>query len=242
MGVFMPVLSVIMPAYNEQDTISDALKDVINHILPHASDLELIVVDDGSKDKTAEIVSTIGAKHPCVKLIRQANAGHGAALRKGIDEATGDWLLLLDSDCQIGLEDFAGHWQRRADFDVFLGVRFPRQDPGFRLVISKFMKYSLKILAGVTPVDAGAPYKLVSRKAWQTASTTIKPSSWIPSVLLAAYAVHDSSKLISVQEPIAHFARPHGESTLNARRLTRFCFAALAEILAFGRELRARKT
>lgn len=229
----MPSLSVVMPAYNEEMTIRKAIEDVYTHVAPAAPDLEFIVVDDGSRDNTGDIVQALTASHPSLILIRQANAGHGPALRTGLDAATGDWMLLLDSDCQVGLAQFPGHWARRKEFDAFLAIRTPRNDAAFRLLISRMMRLVLKAQLGVAPADAGAPYKLVSRRAWSLASRMIKPDCWIPSVLLAAFLLKDSRFRV-VQEPIEHFKRPHGESTLNLKRLVRFCWHALADIREFG--------
>lgn len=222
-----------MPAYNEELTITAAVADVAKYVTATVSDMELIVVDDGSKDRTAAIIRELQKSHPSLKLIQQANAGHGAALRRGMEEATGDWLLLLDSDCQIGLEDFASHWESRATYDAFLGVRKPRHDPPARLVISFLMRNALWLMAGVSPRDAGAPYKLVSRPMWLSASGFISEKSWIPSVLLAAFALR-SPQLRVMQLPIRHYARPHGQSTLNAQRIARFCWHALRDIRDFA--------
>lgn len=235
----MPAVSVIMPAYNEELTITPAIEDVATHVAAAAGSIEMIVVDDGSKDKTADIVTSLQAKHAFIKLVRQRNAGHGAALRTGIDAAKGDWLLLLDSDCQISLAGFTEQWARRNSFDAFLGVRLPRHDPAVRLVISKLMREALGLYAGVRPLDAGAPYKIVSRKAWERARQVIPAGSWIPSVLLAAFLIKDPEMRVE-QTPIAHFKRPHGVSTLNAKRLLKFCRQAFTEIQGFGKAMKER--
>ncbi|MFN4142813.1 glycosyltransferase family 2 protein [Aestuariivirga sp.] len=233
----MPALTVVMPAYNEEMTIRKAIEDVFTHVVPAAGDVEFIVVDDGSKDRTADIVQSLQRQHGELRLIRQVNSGHGPALRAGLDAASGDWLLLLDSDCQVGLSRFSEHWARRGAFDAFLAIRTPRNDAAFRLMVSRMMKYVLRLNVGVVPADAGAPYKLVSRRAWSVASRLISRESWIPSVLLATYLLKDESFRV-VQEPVAHFERPHGESTLNLRRLVRFCWHALREIRGFGAAFR----
>src|SRR5215207_6737203 len=106
----MPVLSVVMPAHNEELTIAEAVGDVLNHVVKHVTDVEVIVVDDGSTDRTASILQRLESDAVCLRVITQKNAGHGAALRTGIDAASGDWIMVLDSDCQIGLEGFPKHW------------------------------------------------------------------------------------------------------------------------------------
>jgi dolichol-phosphate mannosyltransferase len=233
----MPQLSIIMPAYNEECTIAEAIADVMSGIIYYVPDAELIVVNDGSHDRTAEIVSDLQKHNAALTLINQSNQGHGPALRRGMDAATGDWLLLLDSDRQIPLDAFQAHWNARKDFDVYLGLRLPRHDPGFRLIISKLMRMVLKLIVGVAPRDAGAPYKLISVSAWQRASRHIRPGCWIPSVLLASYVLGDR-RLRVIEAPIKHRERLHGVSTLNAKRLVRFCWFAMGDILAFRRSLR----
>lgn len=230
----MPVLSVVMPAYNEEETIARAMADVLEHVMPAVGDAELVVVDDGSKDRTAEIVEDYHARHANIRLIKQLNAGHGAALRSGIDAAAGQWLLLLDSDCQISLRDFGSHWAMRDNYDALLGVRKPRHDPKLRLVISSLMKIALRLYVGVVPQDANAPYKIVSRRAWNASRSMISPRSLIPSLLLAASVLRNADLRV-FQVPVVHYERSHGVSTLNAKRLTRFCRSSLSEIRNFGR-------
>ena len=87
-----PLVSVIIPAYNAADTISRAIESVHNQTF---ADYELIVVDDGSQDATAQIVAE---RYPNVRLIRQANAGHGAARHPAADMARGEFLAFLDAD------------------------------------------------------------------------------------------------------------------------------------------------
>lgn len=87
-----PRISVVIPAYNAERTIIRTLESVFAQTFPPH---EIIVVDDGSQDRTAEVVSQLA---PRVRLIRQGNAGPAAARNHGIREATGDWIALLDSD------------------------------------------------------------------------------------------------------------------------------------------------
>lgn len=87
-----PRISVVIPAYNAERTIIRTLESVFAQTFPPH---EIIVVDDGSQDRTAEVVSQLA---PRVRLIRQGNAGPAAARNHGIREATGEWIALLDSD------------------------------------------------------------------------------------------------------------------------------------------------
>src|SRR4051812_15447404 len=99
----MPLISVVIPAYNEERS----LKILLNKILAVPLRLtrftiEIIVVDDGSKDKTGEIASTT----PGVRYVRQNNQGKGAAVQRGVQEAHGEYLLVQDADLEYEPDDY----------------------------------------------------------------------------------------------------------------------------------------
>jgi glycosyltransferase involved in cell wall biosynthesis len=90
-------LSVIMPVFNEQATVANVIGRVLSEV---PVDLELIVVDDGSTDASPEILSRIAAADPRVRVLRQANAGKSAALRRGIEVCRGDVVIVQDADLE----------------------------------------------------------------------------------------------------------------------------------------------
>jgi glycosyltransferase involved in cell wall biosynthesis len=90
-------LSVVMPVYNERAT----LREVITRVLAVPLDIELICVDDGSQDGSREILAELGERYPQVRIILQPkNMGKGAALRRGIQESTGDFVIIQDADLE----------------------------------------------------------------------------------------------------------------------------------------------
>jgi glycosyltransferase involved in cell wall biosynthesis len=120
----MKVLSVVIPAYNEErfiGTLLDRIKAV--DLSPLAFTMELIVVDDRSKDRTAEIVAAI----PGVRLVRQEkNGGKGRAVRAGIAAATGDLLIIQDADLEYDPQDYIPMLRARLDgkADIIYGSRY----------------------------------------------------------------------------------------------------------------------
>jgi dolichol-phosphate mannosyltransferase len=228
----MTSLSVIIPAYNEAESIVGALEDVFRDVATVVPDLEVIVVNDGSRDETAPLATTFAEREPRVRVITQVNQGHGPALVRGMNSAKGDWMLLLDSDRQVSLEDFAHHWTLTADYDVILGLRRPRADPLYRQFISILMRTLLLVQLGRNVRDGGAPYKLLRREVWMEARSVMRPNCWIPSVLLAAAALARKDLKV-IELPIKHRARNHGPSTLNLKRLGTFCREGVADIAYF---------
>jgi glycosyltransferase involved in cell wall biosynthesis len=96
-------LSVVMPVYNEQAT----LQEVIARVLAVPLDIELICVDDGSKDGSREILDTLQASHPQIRVLLQPkNMGKGAALRRGIQESTGNFVIIQDADLEYDPSEY----------------------------------------------------------------------------------------------------------------------------------------
>jgi glycosyltransferase involved in cell wall biosynthesis len=121
-------LSVVMPVYNEQAT----LREVVARVLAVPVDLELICVDDGSRDGSREILAELAASHPRIRVsLQPKNSGKGAALRLGIQQATGDFVLIQDADLEYDPADYPALLgplvQGKAD--VVYGSRFLGSGP-----------------------------------------------------------------------------------------------------------------
>ena len=117
-----PLLSVVMPVYNERTTIDE----IIRRVLAIPLRIELIVVDDGSKDGTRDVLSVL-VKELNFKLVFQPrNAGKGAALRRGFEEVTGDLVIIQDADLEYSPEEFPELIQLIVEgrADVVYGSRF----------------------------------------------------------------------------------------------------------------------
>ncbi len=117
-----PLLSVVMPCYNERDTI----EEIVRRVLAVSVRTELIIVDDGSTDGTRDLLQAMARELPIKLILQPANAGKGAALRRGFQEVTGDLVVIQDADLEYSPEEFPQLieliCQGRAD--VVYGSRF----------------------------------------------------------------------------------------------------------------------
>ena len=122
----MPTLSIVVPAYNEEPSLTRCIERVLQIEGPDLS-LEILIVDDGSTDRTASRAAELSARHPQVHLVRhERNQGKGAALRTGFERATGDFVAVQDADLEYDPRDLrrlvVPLIEGRAD--VVLGSRF----------------------------------------------------------------------------------------------------------------------
>lgn len=225
-----------MPAYNEEAAIVDAVKDIQDHVLVFVPESEMIVVDDGSRDRMGEILDELACHDARLKVIHRQNGGHGAALRTGLDAARGKYLFLIDSDRQIPLDGFVEHWHSVQGHDALFGVRRRRHDPSARLLLTRVVRQTLRLLFGVSLHDANAPYKIVKRMAWKRASVLVPLSTLAPSLFLAIILRQRGSGI--VEREVIHRERETGTVTLRYWKLLKFCAKAFCQLVALRSSLK----
>lgn len=233
----MPSLTVVMPVYNEEAAIADAVGDVQCHVLDRVPGSGLVVVNDGSRDGTGALLDRIAGQDARVRVIHQANKGHGGALMTGLGQADGDYVFLIDSDRQISLDGFGHAWDHalRGRDGVF-GVRRRRYDPALRLYLSKFISGVVRLLFGAAIADANVPYKLLRRAIWHEASACIPPGTLAPSLFLAIFMKTRGYDVVDVD--VVHKERDTGEVSIRRFKLLKFCATGLRQMWAFRRCLR----
>src|SRR6266852_6305708 len=102
------LLSVLVPLYNEEEFVAPLIERVLLAPLPEGMKREIIVVDDGSRDGSAEIVAELAARHPEVRLVRhERNRGKGAAIRTAIEQASGDYSIIQDADLEYDPREYS---------------------------------------------------------------------------------------------------------------------------------------
>ena len=131
----MPVLSIVIPAYNEEaflGTLIDRILAVPVETLGFSK--ELIIVNDGSRDKTAEVAQSFADRYREVRCFSQHNQGKGKAVRRGIEEASGDFVLVQDADLEYDPQDYIALLEGLRQADVVYGSRTlgqRREQPAF---------------------------------------------------------------------------------------------------------------
>ena len=127
-------ISFCFPAYNEEENIEQTILQAAKVGQGLFSDYEIIITDDGSKDKTAQIVSDLISINPKIKLIRQENKGYGGSVWTALKNASKELIFFTDADLQFKLADIDNFVPFIEDFDVVIGYRAPRADPVIRII------------------------------------------------------------------------------------------------------------
>jgi len=165
-------LSVVMPVYNEQAT----LQQVVTRVLAVPLEIELICVDDGSSDGSREILSSLQAAHPQIRVLLQPrNIGKGAALRRGIQEATGDYVIIQDADLEYDPSDYPAllHPLLEGKADVVYGSRFLGSGPHrvlyfWHSVANWLLTLLSNALTNINLSDMETCYKIFRREILQS--------------------------------------------------------------------------
>ena len=126
-------LSVVLPAYNEEQVIASTVSNVLEVLSLWRMDGEVLVIDDGSTDRTGAIVAALAMAHPQVRVItHRTNQGYGAALANGFAQASKELTLFMDADGQFDLRDLQHCLPFIDDYDAVIGYRLSRQDSWLR--------------------------------------------------------------------------------------------------------------
>jgi 4-amino-4-deoxy-L-arabinose transferase-like glycosyltransferase len=157
-------LSLVLPAYNEEAGIRQAVLEACAALARLTRDYEVLVVDDGSGDDTAEIVADVAAEQPQVRLLRhEGNRGYGAALRTGFAAARFEHVAFTDADCQFHLEDLGLLLPLSARYPVVVGWRQGRKDPWRRRFLSRGYNLLTSTLLGTRVRDCDCALKVFQR-------------------------------------------------------------------------------
>lgn len=161
----MKSISVAMPAYNEAENIEGMVEDVIQVMNSLVDDYEVIVVDDGSRDATSQVVKSLEERYPQVRLVQhEVNQGYGAAVFSGLTSAVKEFVFFTDSDRQFDLREIEKLLDRIDQADLVVGYRAPRRDPFMRKLNGWGWSGLVTLLFGYTARDIDCAFKLMRRE------------------------------------------------------------------------------
>jgi dolichol-phosphate mannosyltransferase len=157
-------LSTVIPAYNEQEVLPVSIAEAVEALDDIAERWELLVVDDGSTDRTAEVVSEWSVRDERIRLLRQPrNLGYSKALIRGFRESRYEMVCYTDADAQFDLREVLDLHDRIDRVEMVVGYRKRRQDPSIRLLTSAVFNRLQGLVLGVRVRDCNCALKLFRR-------------------------------------------------------------------------------
>jgi glycosyltransferase involved in cell wall biosynthesis len=210
--MIMPSISLVMPAYNEADNIEPMVAEAIPALEANADDYEIVVVDDGSSDGTADVTRRVMENNPHVRLVQHlANQGFGAAVFSGLTSAVKDWIFYTDADRQFVLSELERFVPFMNQVDLIAGYRAPRRDPFMRVLYGKGWSMLCTLLFGYTVRDVDCGFKLFHREIVEKLAPQVTSRGATFSIEWLVRAKRAGYRFVEL--PVTHRPRVAGRQT-----------------------------
>jgi len=223
-------LSIVLPAYNEEAVITNSVRSCLQTAERLGLSVQVLVVDDGSRDRTGAIVDALAAADPRVVALHHAsNRGYGATMVSGFNAAQGELLFFMDSDGQFDVADIAKllKYAEQQPGQVVLGYREHRRDPLPRLFFSWGWKQIVRVVLGLHGIrDIDCAFKLFPTQLGQACDINAQGPTFNAELLVKLQRMH----IPMVQVPVRHFPRMHGTATGVSLRIIVRAFQELVHL------------
>jgi glycosyltransferase involved in cell wall biosynthesis len=213
-------LSVFFPAYNDSGTIASLVITAVRTAQRLTPDYEVIVVNDGSADRTAEILDELARLYPQVRIVHhERNRGYGGALRTGFETASRELVFYTDGDAQYDPAEMEALWRRLDDrVDMVNGYKISRSDPLHRVIIGRVYHHTVSLLFGLKVRDVDCDFRLMRRAIFQ--KVRLEKNSGVICLEMMK-KIQDAGFRIA-EVPVHHYHRAYGKSQFfNFGRLCR---------------------
>ncbi len=203
-------LSVVLPAYNEEEAITTTISHILNTLTAWGLDFEIIVVDDGSADRTGSLVAALAACAPQVRLVTHlVNQGYGAALVSGFAAATKELTFFMDADGQFRIDDLHTFFAFIDSYDAVIGYRVARQDSWLRKLNAWGWSMVIWLALGVKVCDLDCAFKLLHTEFLRQHSLETRGAMLNAELLSTLQRAGGTYRELGVQ----HLPRQGGRST-----------------------------
>ncbi len=220
-------LSVVLPAWNEEAVIARTVQAVVETLSSLAPDYEIIVVDDGSQDRTGEIADTLASANPRIKVVHNwPNRGYGGALIAGFNAVSKELTFFMDSDGQFDIGDIPRLLAHIEQYDAVLGYREHRQDPWPRKINAWGWKMLMRLLFGLKVRDIDCAFKLYHTRLVRRANVQAQGAMVNTEMLVKLSRL--GYRWIEV--PVNHYRREGGKASGASLRVILRAFKELLKL------------
>lgn len=237
----MEKLYIVIPAYNEEANIKEVIDEWYPIVEKYNGDGEsrLVIINDGSKDHTYEIMCEYAKTRPLFTPLTKPNGGHGATVLYGYHYALdhgADYIFQTDSDGQTLPEEFAPFWDIKEQYDMVIGWRNGRQDGGSRVFVTKVLKMVIRLCFGVTVTDANTPFRLMKADTMNKYIGLIPEEFNLSNVILSVIYAKKKCKVKYL--PITFRPRQGGVNSINMKKIFGIGKQALKDFREINRAIK----
>lgn len=207
-------LSVFFPTYNEEGNIINTVLKTRNKLLKTFDKWEIIIVNDGSVDRTPKIAKELEKKDKRIRVIsHEINRGYGASLKTGFYNAKYPWVCFTDSDGQFDFDEIDSFvkTQKETDADMVIGYYRDRKVSTFKKITSKMWEYLVYFMFGLKVKDIDCGFKLISKKVIDALPDLESERGAFISSEFLIKAKKKKFKIVEI--PVTHLPRLEGKGT-----------------------------
>lgn len=223
-------LYIVIPAYNEEETIGAVIEQWYPVVEKVGNGSKLVIINDGSKDNTYNIMQQYAEKKPDFEPLTKPNGGHGATILYGYRyalEQGADYIFQTDSDGQTLPEEFWPFWEERDQYDMIIGHRNKREDGTSRVFVTKTLKCVIKLCFGVTVADANTPFRLMEASVLTEEIDLIPKDFNLSNVIISV--IYAKKKHAVKFIPITFRPRQGGVNSINLRKIVKIGVQAIKD-------------
>ena len=216
----MDKLYIVIPAYNEEANVDSVIKDWYPIVEKIGNESKLVIIDDGSKDATYKIMQEYTENMEAFEPITKPNGGHGATVLYGYHyaiNAGADYVFQTDSDGQTLPEEFWPFWEQRKKYDMVIGHRRGRQDGFSRVMVTKILKFVLRLCFHVSIIDANTPFRLMKANTLKEQIKLIPENYNLSNVIISV--IYAKKKLAVKYLPVTFRPRQGGVNSINMKKI-----------------------
>ena len=234
----MSKLFIVIPAYNEEANILAVAKDWHEIVVKTGMESRLLIIDDGSKDRTYKMVMELSKQLPQLLPVTKQNSGHGATVLYGYKyalEHQAEYIFQTDSDGQTLPEEFWQFWEQRDAFAALIGCRHCRKDGILRIFVSKILRIILLCVFHLDIVDANTPFRLMQAKNLRKYIAKIPHEYNLTNILLTVLFIKYKENVKFI--PISFLQRQGGVNSINMKRILTIGWQAMRDLIRIKKEL-----
>jgi glycosyltransferase involved in cell wall biosynthesis len=234
----MDKLYICIPAYNEEANIREVARSWHDVVVKIGEDSKLVIIDDGSKDNTYNILMELSKELPQLVPVTKPNGGHGATVLYGYHyalENKADYIFQTDSDGQTLPDEFWSFWEQRKEYSALIGYRNHREDGVSRIFVTKTLKFVLWCIFHLNIPDANTPFRLMSAAVLRKHIGKIPADFNLSNIMLSVCLVKYDEKLKFI--PITFRPRQGGVNSINLKKIVKIGAQAIRDFKRLKTEL-----